>query len=323
MHPPRVRDGWHLVDIVELFGKRYQVVMRNHRTTRRKSFHPVHQGAPGNLMGRRLTVIYGGGGRSEVADNWSETWETSGWTGYTLFLQRIVEGPHRPESKSQNSALHLSLRRRSWMRMLMRVKMKVLSWWMMMRVLELCKCHMTGTNQNIMVVTAALARDFEPCLSSQTAMGAMGSLLASASTRLAVDEEELGQKKKVLQRDPRHKAADGGERDGRPEADEEPPERRRRTDSAGEPEGERTPQLPMPATRPEPSRSPIGAEVMDEVVRGGPSSSTTSPPTKARPTTRTMQTTSTRAAMSSSDLVRHLPSSRCLRKAQTKGCPGQ
>ena len=44
--PPRVRDGWHNTDIVELYGKRYQVVMRNHRTTRRKSFHPVHRGAP-------------------------------------------------------------------------------------------------------------------------------------------------------------------------------------------------------------------------------------------------------------------------------------
>ena len=43
-----------------------------------------------------------------------------------------------------------------------------------------------------------------------------------ALTRLAADEEELGQKKKVLQRDPQHKAADGGERDGRPEADKEP-----------------------------------------------------------------------------------------------------
>jgi len=42
---------------------------------------------------------------------------------------------------------------------------------------------------------------------------------------------------------------------------------------------------------------------MDEVVRGGPSSSTTSPPTKARPTTRTMPTTSSRTAMSSNDLM--------------------
>eukprot|EP00435_Cladocopium_sp_Y103_P003886 s4893_g1.t1 len=103
-HPPRVRDGWHQMEVVELYGKRYQVVMRNHRTTRRKSFHPVHRGAPGNLLGRRLTVTYGGGGRSEVDDDWSETWETSGWTGYTLFLQRKGEVPDRPAQQRQNSA---------------------------------------------------------------------------------------------------------------------------------------------------------------------------------------------------------------------------
>ena len=101
--PPRVQDGWHYMDVVELFGKRYQVVMRNHRTSRRRSFHPVHRGAPGNLLGRRFTVIHGNGRRSEVADNWSETWETTGWTGYTLFLQRLPEEPQQPATSSQSS----------------------------------------------------------------------------------------------------------------------------------------------------------------------------------------------------------------------------
>ena len=54
-------------------------------------------------MGRRFTVIHGGGRRSEVADNWSETWETTGWTGYTLFLQRQVEGPPQHANQSQSS----------------------------------------------------------------------------------------------------------------------------------------------------------------------------------------------------------------------------
>ena len=54
-------------------------------------------------MGRRFTVIHGGGRRSEVADNWSETWETTGWTGYTLFLQRLVDGPPQPADQSQSS----------------------------------------------------------------------------------------------------------------------------------------------------------------------------------------------------------------------------
>ena len=101
--PPRVQDGWHYMDVVELFGKRYRVVMRNHRTSRRRSFHPVHRGAPGNLLGRRLTVIHGNGRRSEVADNWSESWETTGWTGYTLFLQRLPEEPQQPATSSQSS----------------------------------------------------------------------------------------------------------------------------------------------------------------------------------------------------------------------------
>ena len=35
MHPPKVRDGWHYMDVAELFGKRYQVVMRNHRSVLR------------------------------------------------------------------------------------------------------------------------------------------------------------------------------------------------------------------------------------------------------------------------------------------------
>ena len=70
--PPRVQDGWHYMDVVELFGKRYQVVMRNHRTSRRRSFHPVHRGAPGNLLGRRFTVIHGNGRRSEVVYNWRQ-----------------------------------------------------------------------------------------------------------------------------------------------------------------------------------------------------------------------------------------------------------
>ena len=34
--PPRVQDGWHYMDVVELFGKRYRVVMRNHRTSNEK-----------------------------------------------------------------------------------------------------------------------------------------------------------------------------------------------------------------------------------------------------------------------------------------------
>ena len=95
--PSRVQDGWHYMDVVELFGKRYPVVVRNHRTSRRRSFHPVQS------IGRRFTVIHGGGRRSEVADNWSETWETTGWTGYTLFLQRLVDGPPQPADQSQSS----------------------------------------------------------------------------------------------------------------------------------------------------------------------------------------------------------------------------
>ena len=87
------------MEIVELYGKRYQVIMRTHRTKRQKSFHPVHRGAPGNLLGRQLTVIHGNGGRSEVADNWSETLETTGWTGYTVLLQRQGEVPDRPEQQ--------------------------------------------------------------------------------------------------------------------------------------------------------------------------------------------------------------------------------
>ena len=79
------------------------MVMRNHRTTRRRIFHPVHHGAPGNLLGRRFTVIHGGWRRSEVADNWPETWETTGWTAYTLFLQRLGEGLQRPATQSQSS----------------------------------------------------------------------------------------------------------------------------------------------------------------------------------------------------------------------------
>ena len=127
--PPRVQDGWHYMDVVELFGNQYRVVMRNHRTSRRRSFHPVHRGAPGNLLGRRFTVIHGNGRRSEVADNWSETWDTTGWTGYTLFLQRLPEEPQQPATSSQSST-HNRQQRRSWMRML--TAMAALSWSKMM-----------------------------------------------------------------------------------------------------------------------------------------------------------------------------------------------
>ena len=169
--PPRVQDGWHYMDVVELFGKRYRVVMRNHRTSRRRSFHPVHRGAPGNLLGRRLTVIHGNGRRSEVADNWSESWETTGWTGYTLFLQRLPEGLQQPATSSQSSTQPVATTQLDE------------------------EAEGDGSFE--------LVEDDDPGGQGQgpqlramslfsSADGAMGSSVTSASTRLVADEGEMG-----------------------------------------------------------------------------------------------------------------------------------
>jgi len=40
--------------------------------------------------------------------------------------------------------------------------MTVLSWWKMLKVQEVGQCNMNDMNLNHMLVTAALARDFEP-----------------------------------------------------------------------------------------------------------------------------------------------------------------
>ena len=169
--PPRVQDGWHYMDVVELFGKRYRVVMRNHRTSRRRSFHPVHRGAPGNLLGRRLTVIHRDGRRSEVADNWAEAWETTSWTGYTLFLQRLQEEPQQPATSSQSSTQPAA-------------------------TTQLDEDAEGDGSFELVEDDAPGGQDSGPQLRAMSLLssagGAMGSSVTSASTRLAADEGEMG-----------------------------------------------------------------------------------------------------------------------------------
>ena len=169
--PPWVQDGWHYMDVVELFGKRYRVVMRNDRTSRRRSFHPVHRGAPGNLLGRRFTVIHGNGRRSEVADNWSETWDTTGWTGYTLFLQRLPEEPQQPTTSSQSSTQPAA-------------------------TTQLDEDAEADGSFELVEDDDPGDQGAGPQLRAasllSSAAGAMGSSVTSASTRLVADEEEMG-----------------------------------------------------------------------------------------------------------------------------------
>ena len=260
------------MDVVRLCGKRYRVVMRNHRTTRRRSFHPVHRGAPGNLLGRRLTVIHGGGGRSEVADNWSETWETSGWTGYTLFLQRIVEEPQRPGNQSQNGAQQVA-----------ETQLDEIEEDDSFELVEDVEGSGGGSMQHERHEPEPHAGDRSsgPRLRAlsllTTGAGAMGPSLTTASTRLATEEEVTGLKKKVLQWDPQHGAADGDEREGQ------------------EPEGEGSPQQWTLTPIPEEEGSSLPWR-LTPVPERSRSPSTTRPPPKARPTTRTGQSSSARSS---------------------------
>eukprot|EP00435_Cladocopium_sp_Y103_P075821 s366_g66.t1 len=175
-------------------------------TTRRRSFHPVHRASPGNLLGRRFTVIFGSGGRSEAADNWSETWETSGWTGYTLFLQRKDGQPDRPnrsEQPQQNDAAATQL--------------------------EAGSEHGDGSFELITDDGQhAERRSTGPslrALSLLTPYGAMGSSWSSASTGLVI---ENGRKPKVVVKEVLHYAANGEGNDGPSDEPEgERPERSR------------------------------------------------------------------------------------------------
>ena len=116
-------------------------------------------------------MIHGNGRRSEVADNWSETWETTGWTGYTLFLQRLPEEPQQPATSSQSSTQPAALTQLD----------EDAEGDGSFELVEDDDPGGQGPGPQLRAMSLFSSAD-----------GAMGSSVTSASTRLVADEGEMG-----------------------------------------------------------------------------------------------------------------------------------